>query len=294
MSAILFYIAYGFLWLITLLPMSVLYLISDFLYFIIFHIIGYRRKVVYGNLQNAFPDKDKDEIDKIARKFYKHFCDIITETLKELHMSEAEMVKRVRYINPELTNKYFNQNRSIIAVVGHYCNWEWLTGFSLQTPYYGASLYKPLNNKQFNKVFRKMRNKFGTEMIPMKQALRSIIRNKHENKLAINCYISDQSPVREELDYFTRFLNQDTAVFLGIEKLAIKFNLPVVYFKMKKIKRGYYEVEIINITGKPIETAPNEITKKHVRLLEETILEEPAYWLWSHRRWKFKPTDKIL
>ena len=294
MPTILFYIAYGLLWLITLLPMPVLYIKSDFLYFIIFHIIRYRKKVVYGNLINAFPDKDKDEIDKIARKFYKHFCDIIIETLKELHMSEAEMMKRVKYINSELTNKYFNQNRSIIAVVGHYCNWEWLTGFSLQTPYHGASLYKPLNNKQFNRVFGAMRSRFGTEMIQMKQALRSIIRKKRENKLTINCYISDQSPVREELDYFTRFLNQDTAVFLGIEKLAIKFNLPVVYFKMKKIKRGYYEVEIIDITGKPTETAPNEITDKHVRLLEETILEEPAYWLWSHRRWKFKPSDKIL
>ena len=294
MPTILFYIAYGLLWLITLLPMPVLYIKSDFLYFIIFHIIRYRKKVVYGNLINAFPDKDKDEIDKIARKFYKHFCDIIIETLKELHMSEAEMMKRVKYINSELTNKYFNQNRSIIAVVGHYCNWEWLTGFSLQTPYHGVSLYKPLNNKQFNRVFGAMRSRFGTEMIPMKQALRSVIRKKRENKLTINCYISDQSPVREELDYFTRFLNQDTAVFLGIEKLAIKFNLPVVYFKMKKIKRGYYEVEIIDITGKPIETAPNEITKKHARLLEETILEEPAYWLWSHRRWKFKPSDKIL
>jgi len=294
MSTILFYIAYGVIWLLTLLPMPVLYLKSDFLYFIIFHIIGYRKKVVYRNLQNAFPDKDKDEIDKIARNFYKHFCDIIFETLKELNMSKAEMMKRVRYINSELINKYFNQRRSIIAVVGHYCNWEWLTGFSLQTPYHGASLYKPLNNNQFNKVFGNMRSKFGTEMIPMKQALRSIIKNKRENRLTINCYISDQSPVREELDYFTRFLNQDTAVFLGIEKLAVKFNLPVVYFKMKKIKRGYYEVEILDISGKPTETAPNEITEKHVRLLEETILEEPAYWLWSHRRWKFKPSDKLL
>ena len=294
MPTILFYIAYGLLWLITLLPMPVLYIKSDFLYFIIFHIIRYRKKVVYGNLINAFPDKDKDQIDKIARKFYKHFCDIIFETLKELHMSEAEMIKRVRYTNSELLNKYFKQKRSVIAVVGHYCNWELLTGFSLQTPYHGASLYKPLNNTHFDKMFSKMRNKFGTEMIPMKQALRSIINNKRENRLTINCYISDQSPVREELDYFTRFLNQDTAVFLGIEKLAIKFNLPVVYFKMKKIKRGYYEVEIIDITGKPTETVPNEITDKHVRLLEETILEEPAYWLWSHRRWKFKPSDKIL
>jgi len=273
--------------------MPFLYLKSDFLYFITFHIIGYRKKVVYTNLKNAFPNKDKDEIDKIARKFYKHFCDIIFETLKELHMSEAEMMKRVRYINSELTNEFFNQKRSIIAVVGHYGNWEWLTGFSLHTPYHGTSLYKPLNNRHFNKVFGKMRSRFGTEMIPMKQALRSIIRNKRENRLTINCYISDQSPVREELDYFTRFLNQDTAVFLGIEKLAIKFNLPVVYFKMKKIKRGYYEVEIIDIAKKPKETVPNEITEKHVRLLEETILEEPAYWLWSHRRWKFKPSDKL-
>lgn len=293
MSIIVFYFAYGLIWILTLPPFPVLYFISDFLYFVIFHITRYRKKVVYTNLQNAFPGKNVDEIDKIARKFYKHFCDVIIETLKELHMSEAEMIKRVRYVNPEVIDELFRKRKSIIAVVGHYCNWEWLTGFSIQTPYHGASLYKSLNNKQFDKVFSRMRSKFGTEMILMKQALRFIMKNKLEERLTLTCYISDQSPVREELDYFTRFLNQDTPVFLGIEKMAVKFNLPVVYFKMKKIRRGYYEVEILNVSENPSETETTEITEKHVRLLEETILEEPAYWLWSHRRWKFKPSDTL-
>ncbi len=294
MSAVFFYSVYGIIWILTLFPLPVLYIISDLIYPLIYYIIGYRKKIVIQNLKNAYPEKSENEIKKIAKRFYRHFCDLTIEIIKLIHFSPGMLEKRVRFKNPEVVEELLKQNRHAIAVVGHYGNWEWLNFFALKTNYNTMAIYKPLNNKYFDRFFLKLRKQFGTDLVPMKQTLRALINYQRQNLPTISCFISDQCPVREEIDYWTTFLNQDTPVFLGIEKIAQKMNQVVVFFKMQKIRRGYYEVEFINLTENPRKTKPFEITENHVRALEELVNQQPEYWLWSHRRWKFKRSDMLL
>jgi KDO2-lipid IV(A) lauroyltransferase len=292
-AAIVFYSVYSIIWILTLLPLRVLYLISDILYPFVYYLFCYRKKVVKQNLKNAYPGKTENEIKKIEKGYYRHFCDITIEIIKLLHLSSKSLEKRIRYKNPEIIEELFRQKKHVIAVVGHYGNWEWLNSFALQTNYNIMAIYKPLNNKYFDRFFLKIRQQYGTVLVPMKKTLRALSKYRKQNLLTISCFISDQCPVREELDYWTTFLNQDTPVFLGIEKMAQKMNQAVVFFNMQKIRRGYYEGEFIKLTDEPRLTKPHEITEKHVRILEELINQKPEYWLWSHRRWKFKRSDMI-
>ncbi|NCD71980.1 lysophospholipid acyltransferase family protein [Mucilaginibacter agri] len=281
-------LAVFFLYLISLLPFWLLYLIADFLYVIMYYVTGYRRGVVQQNLKNSFPEKNAEELHAIEKKYYHYLADLFVETIKSITISKTEMEKRMYLTNLEVINGYFAQNRSIIAVVGHYGNWEWgalRTG--TMTHHRRVIIYKPLNNKTSDQLFKRMREKFGATLIPMKSTLRKMAELKSE--LSLSVFASDQTPVREEAHYFTPFLNQPTAVFLGIEKIATLFNSVVVFADIRRVKRGYYECTFVPLVEEPKQTKQYEITQAHVQYLEKVIKEEPAYWLWSHRRWKFKP-----
>jgi KDO2-lipid IV(A) lauroyltransferase len=280
-----------FLYLLSLLPFWLLYVIADGLFIILYYITGYRRKVVLETLRNSFPEKSEAELAAIEKKYYSYLADLIIETVKAISMSKKEIDKRAYLRNPELIDKYAARGKSIVAVTGHYGNWELCC---LQFGFCTDKLirlvtYKPLNNETFNNFFNKTRSRTGVEMISMRQTYRKLVSLKKE--LTFTILASDQTPTREEAQYFTSFLHQPTPVFLGIEKIAKSLNCVVVFFDMYRVGRGYYESTIVPLTEDPAHTEPFEITELHVRHLEELIREKPEYWLWSHRRWKIKPQD---
>ena len=279
-----------FLYLISLLPFWILYRIADVLFVLLYYVIRYRRKVVQENLSHAFPDKTEPERVRIEKLFYQYLADLIVETIKSITISEKQLRKRIYMADPEMIPNYHAQGKSVIAVGGHYCNWE-LAGlnFCLYTDRKFMIVYKPLSNLSFDRFFLDIRSRFGTIMVPMKQTLRKILTYKNEpTTIAL---LGDQTPTREDTTYFTNFLNQPTAVFLGVEKLARATDSVVMFYDMKRIKRGYYSCTLVSLAENPKQTEQYEITEMHTKHLEKTILCEPQYWLWSHRRWKFKPED---
>jgi KDO2-lipid IV(A) lauroyltransferase len=279
-----------FLYLLSLMPFWLLYLLSDFLFVVLYYVTGYRRKVVQENLKNAFPEKSTTERGIIERKYYKYLADLVVETVKAISISDAEIVKRMTIANPEVIQHYFNRDKSIIAAAGHYCNWEWAALRSgLATDEKSIIVYKPLSNTIVGDFFNKTRGRFGVIMVSMKQTYRKMTEFKND-KIFVTL-LSDQAPVREDSKYFTDFLNQPTAVFLGVEKLTRIIDGVIIFIKIELVKRGYYKATIVPLVDEPKQTKPFEITEIHVKYLESIIKEKPEYWLWSHRRWKIKPEE---
>ena len=245
----LYHFFYGFCWLLAFLPLRCLYLISDLLYVLVFHLICYRRKVVMENLRNSFLEKTERERRQIARKFYHFFCDLFIETIKLINVDAPQTHRRIRYSNPEIFDDLYRKGKQIFFIPGHYGNWEWLSMLEHSIPYHHASLYEPLTNKLFDKFFYKMRTKYGTELFPSHSVIRAINKNIQENRMTAVCFLSDQSPHRNDpTHYWTTFLNQDTLVYLGVEKLARRYNVAVVYYEIRRVKRGYYEIDVTLIT----------------------------------------------
>lgn len=280
--------------LLALLPLRVLYLISGFLFFVLYYLTGYRRKVVDENLRRAYPEKTENERKAIARKFYRNLADIIMEIVKINHFPEKEIRKRISVRNKELLEKFQAENRKIVAIQGHYGNWEWSVLISgLIMDHKKLGIYKPLSNKIFDKLFIHMRSSTGMEPVPMNESLRTLI--KYRNEPFSVGIIADQTPSNLSGVYWGKFLNQDTPVFVGIEKIATQFNAAIIFFHMERVKRGYYELQIDLLTDDPGKYSEYELTRMHVQYLEERINQHPENWLWSHRRWKHKPgeEDKI-
>ncbi|MCH8904364.1 MAG: lysophospholipid acyltransferase family protein [Bacteroidetes bacterium] len=274
---------------ISVLPFRVLYVLSDILYFNITYIFRYRRKVILQNLANAFPDMSDGERKVIMKKYYKNLSDVTLENVKMLTISRSEVLKRCKIVNQSMFDSYEKDGKSIIAVSSHYCNWE-LGGFSiaLNANHQLLAAYLPLSNKYFDNLVNKMRKKFGAILVEPERIARAMV--EHKENLTISVYIADQAPLHSDQAYWTTFLNQDTPVFTGPEKIAKLVDSPVVYLYMQRIKRGYYTIEVIAINDKPRETEENETTEKQLRVLENIIKERPENWLWSHKRWKRKRT----
>jgi len=284
------YIGIFFLYLLSLMPFWFLYIVSDLLFVIVYYIAGYRKKVVQQNLQNAFPEKTIKERKEIERKFYHHFCDLVVETVKTISISPKQLNKRIVATNPALINKVLSSNRKVIGVAGHYCNWELLAlSITSNIDRKFIIIYKPLSNRVFDKFFIRTRSRFRGIPVAMKLVLRKMVELKNEPFLTV--LLGDQTPVRHESTYFTNFLNQPTAVFLGVEKMAKSFDCEVYFCDMRRVKRGYYTYTAVPLIADTKTAASYAITKAHVQYLEKVIREEPEYWLWSHRRWKFKPED---
>lgn len=288
MQAILYYISLPLLYVISLLPFPVLYALSDFMYFVLYHVLGYRKKVVFGNLRNSFPDKSEAEIEELGKKYYRYLCDLTLETFKTLTISKQSMIKHCRFTDEAVAtlNGIAAEGKSIILVLGHLGNWEWAgNSFSLLCKHHLYVIYHPLSNKHFDGLMYRMRSRFGTGLIPMKDTFRRMLAQRDE--LTATAFIADQSPQPDGAHWMT-FLNQDTPVFKGTEVIANKINYPIVYGSVKKIKRGYYEVGVEVLEGVPKGTAEGYITELHTRRLEQDIIAQPEVWIWSHRRWKHK------
>lgn len=286
MNSAWFHLVYFCIRSLARLPLSFLYRLSDLLYPLVFYVLRYRKRVVLKNLRNAFPERDEEEIQDIVRKFYHHFCDVLVETIKMLDFTPQELAGRIRYENPEILDQLYAQQKSIIMVAGHYGNWEWLAGLRPVSAYHTIAVYKPLNSRIFDEIMKHLRSKFDVEVVPMKKILKVLLHHASENRLTLSCFIADQSPVMQEVQYWTTFLNQDTPVYMGIEKIARKTNQPVLFLHPQKIKRGHYRVKIIPLTLHPETLPPYQITELHTRTLETIIQNQPELWLWSHRRWK--------
>ncbi|NOX85697.1 MAG: lysophospholipid acyltransferase family protein [Chlorobi bacterium] len=270
------------------LPFGALYLVSDFLTFVNLHIIRYRRKIIKNNLTKCFPGKNEKEIKKIIRKFYRNLSDLIVELAKSGKMTREQIEKHVVFKNQHVLDDLYDEKKNVFALLGHCGNWEWVGNkIALFLRHEGAAIYKPLADKFFDEYMVQQRQKYkGTLMIDYKKVFRTLVTLK--DKLITVFVLADQSPPRTEMNYFLNFFGNKTAFYDGTEKVARALNYAVVYLDVSRVKRGYYEVEIKTITKNAADTEPGFITSEYVRLLENTINDQPDNWLWSHRRWKTK------
>jgi len=284
------YIGLFFIYALSLLPLPVLYVFATMLYWMLYYITGYRRAVVSTNLSNSFPEKSVEEIRLIEKGYYKYLAALIFEIIKMSTISKAELQRRFTFKNIEQLNQYAENGVSVVACSAHYGNWEWGT-LSLGLSYKGDTypIYKPLSNKAFDQWFNHIRTRFGNQLIAMRQTFRAITANKHTATMFL--FGNDQAPPKEESHQWMTFLNQQTSVQQGMEKIAIKTNRPVFYLKLTVLKKGYYQVECVPLCLDPAASTQQEITALHTSLLESIIREKPEYWLWSHKRWKHQPTQ---
>lgn len=265
------------------IPFSLLYLWADILYYTLRY-VGYRKEVVTKNLKASFPNKTEQEVLEIRNASYKNFSDVLVESLKLSSLSKKKLQKRMRLINPEVLVELNAKNKGALLIGAHYNNWEWMalaiSTYAKQDVY---SVYKPLSNKDIDAVMLKARSRFGAHIVPMKAFPKTVLRNR--NKASLNIMLADQSPHKSKLDYYCDFLNQDTPVYMGPEKLMKAANLAMLFVEVHRVKRGYYEMKIVPLADDAPEQA-GEATKLHVAHLEKLIKENPQNWLWSHRRWK--------
>lgn len=269
------------------LPLSVLYGISDMAYFLLFYVIGYRKKVVFQNLNNSFPQKSEKEINQIAARFYSHLCDTIVESIRLFSMPEQEIVRRCKVLNPEVMNHFYDEGRDVVVVTGHFNNWEFAAvAVTPQVKHHCIGIYQPLTNTFFEQKFSISRSKLGLELLPKTETKESFRRGREEP--SAHFFAADQSPTYSKRVHWMTFLNQETAVAFGTEKYACEFDQPVIFGLVEKVKRGYYEITIHLLTDTPNAHPKGWVTERYTSLLEKQIMEKPQYWLWTHKRWKRK------
>ena len=286
MSTLIFYLALPFIYLISLLPFWLMYRLSDFFFVVLYYGLSYRKKVVLTNLRNSFPEKSEQEIQAIARRFYRYFCDLILETLKSLTISPQQVKKRLTFEGLEVLAQYYEKKQSVILILGHLGNWE-LAGarFAVEPIHQLFVIYRPLKNKYFDRLVYHMRTRLGNKLYPMKGTFKGMVGNRKE--VTATAFIADQTPSPDNA-FWLNFLHQDTPVFLGTERIAQKFNYPIIYTSVKRPKRGHYRIGMELLFDNPKDTAEHEISITHTKRLEKDIKAQPEIWLWTHRRWKHK------
>lgn len=272
--------------LLAFLPLKVLFLLSEMLTFIVYHLVGYRKNIVFNNLRNSFPEKEESEIKFIARKYYRHLSVMIVENIYLRFANPKKLKNRIIIEKREVFDDIYKQGRSAIVMLGHMGNWEFGGGLAMLLPFNVVGVYKKLSSEAFDKIYFHIRSQFGALPVEMKQIGRKIIELNRQENPSLIFMVADQSPPLNDKTYWLKFLNQDTDVFLGSEKLANKFNMPVVYMEITRHKKGVYKMIPQLITMEPKKLEEHELTKRFFKLLEESIRERPRYWLWSHRRWK--------
>jgi KDO2-lipid IV(A) lauroyltransferase len=273
---------------IAITPFSVLYHISDGLAFILHYLIRYRYRVIRMNFENSFPEKSGAEIKMLIKQFYQHFADIVLESLKGYSVPPEMLIPRYKFKPSPKLKQYYDNNQSVIITGGHYANWEWGVMCSgLQSQHHVMCYYHPIRNTFIDSFYREQ---FSTNRnlttVSSKKAVRNFVEHRHEPIL--HMMLADQSPKSRNGAVWLDFLNQDTICITGPEKLAQKFNYPVFYFHVNRVKRGFYELQVIEITSNSKDTAKGEITTQFMRMLEQQIIDKPHEWLWSHKRWKKK------
>ena len=283
-----------FLNVLSRFPFWLIYLISDVLYFIIYFVIRYRKKVIINNLKNAFPDKTDTDRHKIMKLFYRHFCDLMLESVVVSGMKEKDFDERLDIQNVDIVDNYFNQGKSLVALTMHYNNWEWGTRLSKFVQHKILAVYKPLHNAEFDKYMNDTRTVQGTEMIKNNQILRRIIKAEKKKEPVIVWLAGDQTPPVFHSSWYL-FLNQEAMFYPGSATLSKQFNLPIVFQWVEKTARGKYKSKVELLIDNPSEMSETDIIKTYIRKMEEVIREKPEFYLWSHKRWKHKrPSDVPL
>jgi len=290
MNYIVYIIFRVFIILFSITPFPVIYGISSFFAFIIGKVFKYRYAVIYKNLSNAFPTFSEKEKKRIIHKIYLNITDLLVESIKSFTMTRKQIYRHEKVLNPEILDELYKQGRGVIGNTGHYGNWEWaaLTS-SFYLKHKPVGFYKPLSNKYLDKYLRKNRSRFGMHLCPIHITAKSF--EDYKDKTAFFAMVGDQSPSRVSQSYWFQFLNQKTTCIHGPEMYAKKYNLPIMFLNIQRVKRGYYTVEIIKITDDPQSMSDGEITRIYMQKLEELIINKPENWLWSHRRWKIKPPE---
>ena len=290
MQKILFYIIYPLFYTLSLLPLRVLYCLANIEYLVLYYVIRYRRDVVRHNLITSFPEKTIEEIKDIERDFYHWFADYFFEAVKLLSISDKELRQRFHVYGSEMVEQCFQEGQNVAAILGHYCNWEWLScvGIELPKSRIMGLIYHPLRNYAFDELFKRIRtHEENGVVVPKKDILRHLIDYKRKGTMNIFGYISDQSPKWENIHLWLPFLNhEDTPAFTGGERIMRKMDNAVFYVEMSRPKRGYYTATYHLITREPNSLPDNDITRRFFQLLEKTIRCNPPYYLWTHNRWK--------
>lgn len=290
MQALLFYL----LFLLSWLPLPLLYLLSDLLWPIVFHMVHYRRKVTRQNLLRSFPDKDMTEIKQIERKYYRHMADLLVEAMYNMRATPQQILRHYRILNHDVINRYYEHGQSVILMSAHYNNWEYMvSSLNMQFRHHGVGVGKPLNDKTFGRLLNKRRTRYGTEVVDQTNVRQVMAYYEKYHVPVVYMMLGDQSPSDAHKCYWTTFLHQDTGFLYGSEHFARKYHYPVLLYEVKKVKRGYYEIIISELTHDPDTLPKDQITERYVRWLEEVILQQPEYWLWSHRRWKKERPNKL-
>ncbi|OUL59894.1 lysophospholipid acyltransferase family protein [Flavobacterium sp. AJR] len=288
MQFLVYILAYPLLWIISILPFPIFYLFSDVVYFIVYYLVRYRRKTVKENLAIALPHLTDKERKTIEKKFYQHMCDMFLEMIKTMTISPEEMRKRFVLTNVELIKEYEEKGKSVVLVASHYASWEWLLTLNAQIKFRGIGVYKKIVNPYFDKLVRKIRSKYDAELVETKKIIPLMAQNQRDGILSLYGLASDQSPKLDRAFHWDTFMGIEVPVHTGAEMLARKYNLSVLFVKVKKVKRGYYEATFIPICDTPKKADGFEITHTYLKEVEKQILEAPEYYLWTHKRWKHR------
>ena len=291
MNLLVYIILYPFIWIISKSNFRLIYLLSDFLYLILYHVISYRKKLVRKNLALALPEKTFLERKIIEKKYYKHLSDLFLESFKSLNISEVDIKKRYSFKNIELLDELYKKKKNIILMGGHYASWEWFFIIDRLTDYRINAIYKKLSNKYFDSLIKKIRSKYNGNLISTKNTFKEILKNTKLKGLNIYGFASDQSPKKNKATYWNNFLNNFVPFHTGAEIIAKKYDMAVVYMNVEKVKRGYYLASFELITDKPKKYKDFKITEDFIKLLENQIFKAPEYYTWTHNRFKHRKTN---
>lgn len=280
------------LYFISKLPLRILYIFSDVMFFLNYYLVGYRKAVITQNLRNSFPEKSEEEIRKIRKAFYRNFSDYLVETIKSFSISETESRVRMQHINQDVFHDIQKEGKNIILLAGHVFNWEWINALARIVPQkHCHPVYRKVNSDFWENQMKKVRNKFGNEALEANEVILNIFRNKNDGD-SIYMFVADQTPHSSHVNYGLEFLNQRTPVFIGYDKLATRMDLAFIYCEMKKVKRGYYQVNYYRIYPDNEKFVEHEVVKKFHKMLENTLQKHPDNYLWSHRKWKYQDSIK--
>ena len=293
MQLILFWILYPILFLISILPFRILYIVSDVVYFLVYYIIGYRKKVVRENIALSLPHLSEKERREIEKKSYKHLCDMFLEMIKTMSISVKEIEKRFVMKNLDEYLELEKEGKSIALMCGHYASYEWSISINSQITFDGFAIYKRITNKHFDNLVKKIRSRFKAYLITTKETIPTIEKNDENGVKGLYGFASDQSPQIRQKTYWSKFMGIEVPVYVGAEILAKKFDMNILFMKIKKVKRGFYEAEFELLTKEPKSIPDFQITETFLRKVEQQILEAPEFYLWTHKRWKHKGKNKL-
>jgi len=292
MDKLVYYTTYPLLWLVSLLPFPLLYGLSNLLYYLLFYVVGYRKRVVYQNLKLAFPEKTERERKFIARKFYRHLADIFMEMIKGFTVTRKQLLHRMVYTNLELLRELEQRYSTLFIMQAHYASWEWTLTLNNYVEHQGYAIYQPIANKYFDRTIRRSREKLGAELLSIHRTREIMQINSEECTQSIYGVVSDQSPTLHRAAYWGDFFGIRVPIHIGAEKLAKKWGIPVVFIRVNRIRRGYYEATFELLSEDPRSIPDFELSERFMNKVEEAIRERPELYFWTHKRWKHRGKER--